>query len=131
MMVRRLKSLFFVLVLSVSVFSGTPLLAGDSGAKMKVCPMKCCKKSAKQRKPQTSDSKSLCRVLVCSQNMPTGTNSTAQVNLAPVIISSERLSLFEILYSTTPKESGPTSQIEEVRFDSGQPKYIKHQRILV
>ncbi len=127
----RLKTLFFILVLSVSVFSGTPLQGGDIGMRKNICPMKCCKEWAKSKRPQRVDTKMLCRVLVCSQNMPTNTTSVTQINLAPVIIASERVSLFEILFSTTPKESVQPVAFQTQRLITSQPKYIQHQRILV
>lgn len=128
-MVVRLKTLFFILVLSVSVFSGTPL--GDTGMKESVCPMKCCKRKAKAKKPKNADAKYLCAVLVCSQTPPTNTNSISQVDLAPVIIASEKVSLFEILFSTTPKKTGTADFFSAVIVKESQPKYIQHQRILV
>jgi len=130
-MVNRLKTLFFILVLSVSVFSGTPLQGGDMKMKENVCPMKCCKKSVKSKKDEQADSKFLCRVLVCSQNMPTNTTSAPQINLAPVIIASEKVSLREILFSTTPKESAQLLAFQTQQLKTSQPKYIQHQRILV
>ena len=130
-MVNRLKTLFFVLVLNVSVFSGTPLQGSDLGMKENVCPMKCCKKNATSKKPQTADAKYLCRVLVCSQNMPTNRGTTAQVNLAPVIIASGKISLFEILFSTTPKENVQPIAFETTGLRTSLPKYIQHQRILI
>jgi hypothetical protein len=100
--------------------------------KENVCPMKCCKKSVRSTKPkQAKDPKYLCRVMVCSQNMPTNTSSTVQVNLAPVIIASEKVSLFEILFSTSPKEADNIAFTERPKPKKFLPKYIQHQRILV
>lgn len=131
-MTNRLKTLFFILVLSVSVFSGTPLQGGDMKMKENVCPMKCCKKKAsKSTKPKNADAKFLCRVLVCSQNMPTNTTTISQVNLAPVIIASEKISLFEILFSTTPKENSNVTFANNITPRQFLPKYIQHQRILI
>lgn len=131
-MTNRIKTFIFILALSVNVFSGTPLQGGDMKMKEGVCPMKCCKKKVKSSKPQQSDNaKYLCRVLICSQNMPTNTTSVTQVNLAPVIIASEKVSLFEILFSTTPKEdSNPVFESIPTKRQS-LPKYIQHQRILI
>ena len=128
-MVNRLKTLFFILVLSVSVFSGTTL--GDTGMKDNVCPMKCCKEKAKAKKPVKTDAKYLCAVLVCSQTTPGNSNAVSQVNLSPVIIASEKISLFEILFSTTPKEEIPSAVFKSTAAKTSQPKYIQHQRILV
>ncbi len=128
-MVNRLKTLFFILVLSVSVFSGTPL--GDTGMKDSVCPMKCCKKKAKAKKPVKTDAKYLCALLVCSQTTPANSNAVSQVNLSPVIIASEKVSLFEILFSTTPKEAIQSAVYKTISAKTSQPKYIQHQRILV
>ncbi len=133
-MANRLKTLLFILVLSVSVFSGTPLQSsGDMKMKENVCPMKCCKdKASKSQKPKNADAKYLCRVLVCSQNIPTNTPSVSQINLAPVFIASEKSSLFEILFSTTPKED--VSNIAFANSISPRqllPRYIQHQRILI
>lgn len=131
-MANRLKTLFFMLVLSTSVFSGTPLQGGDMKMRENVCPMKCCKKKAKSHKPKKAkDAAYLCRVLVCSQNMPTNTTSTIRTNFAPVIIASERVSLFEILFSTTPKESSDITDASGIPLPQFLPKYIQHQRILV
>jgi len=128
-MASRLKTIFFILVLSISVFSGTPLQSGDMGMKESVCPMKCCKKSVKSQEQQKQNQKFLCRVMVCSQNLPTSTSTVPQVNFVPVIIASETVSLFEILFSTTPKEN---LKIDYDHPDpSFQPKYIQHQRIIV
>lgn len=132
-MVNRLKTLFFILVLSISVFSGTPLQGGDMKMKENVCPMKCCKKKAsKSNKPKNADAKYLCRVLVCSQNMPTNTTTISQVDLAPTIIVSEKLSLLDLLFSTTPKEDGSkTIFANSIKPQKFLPKYIQHQRILI
>lgn len=132
-MANRLKTLFFILVLSVSVFSGTPLQGGDMKMKENVCPMKCCKdKVSKTQTPKNADAKYLCRVLICSQNMPANTANVAQINLAPVVIASEKITLFEILFSTTPK--GDDSNIHFANSITPRqflPKYIQHQRILI
>ncbi len=97
-----------------------------------VCPMKCCKKKAKSHKPKrVKDATYLCRVLVCSQNMPTNTTATAQINVAPAVIASEKVSLFEILFSTTPKEDGNFQFVHNLLPNNSQPKYIQHQRILI
>lgn len=130
-MVNRLKTLLFLLVLSANVFSGTPLQGGDMKMKENVCPMKCCKKSAEAKKPERADAKYLCRVLVCSRDLPTNTASAPQINLAPVIIASEKLTLREILFATTPKESAQSLAFQTQRLTTSQPKYIQHQRILV
>ena len=129
----RLKTLFFILVLSASVFSGTPLLGSDVSMKENVCPMKCCKKSVKSQKPKREENvKYLCRVLVCSQNMPIGANAYSQVNLAPVVIASEKITLFDILFSTTPKEDGSeTAYTNSVPPKQILPEYLRHQRILI
>ena len=131
-MAHRLKTLFFILVLSVSVFSGTPLQGGDMKMKEQVCPMKCCKKKVKSHKEKKAkDMAYLCRTLICSQNMPTNGASTKQVNLAPVIIASEKASLFEILFATSPKEDSSKTFIFEEIPRQPIPKYIQHNRILV
>lgn len=131
-MLNRLKTLFFILVLSISVFSGTPLQGGDMSAKESVCPMKCCKKKvSKSQKPKNADAKYLCRVLVCSQNMPTNTNNVSQVNIPPVFIASEKISLFTILFSTTPKEDSNIAIANSITPRQFLPKYIQHQRILI
>lgn len=131
-MTNRLKTLFFILVLSVSVFSGTPLQGGDMKMKKNVCPMKCCKKKvSKSTKPQNADAKFLCRVLVCSQNMPTNTVIISQLNLAPAAIASEKQNLFAILFSTTPKEGNPVAFTNSITPHTFPPKYIQHQRILI
>ncbi len=131
-MANRLKTLFFILVLSVSVFSGTPLQGGDMKMKENVCPMKCCKdKISKSNRPKNADTKFLCRVIVCSQNMPTNTASIAQLDLAPAIIASEKVSLYEILFSTTPKEDRNVIFANSISPKTFLPKYIQHQRILI
>ncbi len=131
-MAKRFKTLFFILVLSVSVLSGTPIQGGDMKMKERVCPMKCCKTKAKSHKPkEANNAKFLCRVLVCSLNMPTNTSSTAQINLAPAIIASERDSLYEFLFSTRPKESGNIAFADNIPPRKFLPKYIQHQRILI
>ena len=131
-MVNRLKSFIFILALSVSVFSGTPFQGGDMKMKEGVCPMKCCKKKAKASEPKQSDNaKYLCRVLICSQNMPTHTTTTVQFNLAPVIIASEKVSLFKIIFSTTPKEESKPVFESILSKRQSLPKYIQNQRILI
>jgi hypothetical protein len=131
-MANRLKTLFFILVLSVSVFSGTPLQGGDMKMKNKVCPMKCCKKKiSKSDKPKNADARYLCRVLICSQNMPINTATVSQVNLAPVVIASEKITIFEILFSTTPKEDQKITFTNSIKPQKTLPKYIQHQRILI
>ncbi len=131
-MTNRLKTLFFIFVLSVSVFSGTPLQGGDMKMKERVCPMKCCKKKKlKSHKPEKMDAKFLCRVLVCSQNMPTNTTSTVQVNFAPAVFVSEKQTFFEILFSTSLKEDSKFNFANNLPPTKSQPKYIQHQRILI
>ncbi len=132
-MANRLKTLFFILILSVSVFSGTPLQGGDMKMKENVCPMKCCeKKAAKSQKPKNADARYLCRVLVCSRDLPTNTTSVPQINPAPAIIASEKVSLFEILFSTTPKEDKSNiAYADRIQPRQFLPKYIPHQRILI
>lgn len=131
-MANRLKTLFFILVLGASVFSGTPLNAADMSMNKNVCPMKCCKKKAKAKKTESNEkAKSLCRLLVCSQNAPTGTNANTQTNLAPVIVASEKVSLFEILFSTTPKEDAETVRRYSTLPENFTPKYIQHKSFLI
>jgi len=127
----RLKTLFFILMLSISVFPGTPMHGGDMGMDKNDCRMKCCKESVKSQKPQKAGAEYLCRVLGCSQDMPTNTTKVARLNLAPVFIASEKESLFEILFSTTPKEEIQPKMFQTKRLINSQPKYIQHQRILV
>lgn len=127
-----LKTLFFVFVLSVSVFSGMPFGSGDMNMKSNVCPMKCCKELAKSNTPQKTDAKYLCSVMVCSQSMPTNTSSSVQVNFAPVIVASERESLFDILFAATGKERAfPLAIKPPGNKRTYQAKYIQHQRILI
>ena len=131
-MFNRLKTLFFILVLSVSVFSGTPLQGGDMKMKENICPMKCCKKKvSKSQNPKNVNARYLCRVFVCSQNMPTNTATTTQINLASTLVASEKASLFDILFSTMPKEDSKI--VFEFNPTKRQflPKYIQHQRILI
>ncbi len=131
-MAGRLNTLFFVLVLSVSVFSGTTLQSGDMKMKEKVCSTKCCeKKVSKSNESKDVKAKFLCRMLVCLQNMPTNTATISRVNLAPVIFVSEKVSLFEILFSTTPKEESLVSFENSITPRQSLPKYIQHQRILI
>ncbi len=104
---------------------------GEMNMKKDVCPMKCCKNSVKSSKPKKAGAKFLCRALGCSQDTPTNTAQIAQVNLTPVIIATEKKSLFEILFSTSPKEDAQPSIAELQRQTTSQPKYIQHQRILV
>lgn len=131
-MANRLKTLFFILVLGAGVFSGTPLNASDISMQKNVCPMKCCKKKAKAKKTESHENaKSLCRLLVCSQNAPTGTNANTQTNLSPVIVASEKVSLFEILFSTTPKEDAPVVHRYSTLPKNFTPKYLRHQSFLI
>lgn len=131
-MAKRLKTLLFIFVLSVGVFSGTPIQGGDMKMKERVCPMKCCKKKAKSHKPKKAKQTAyLCRVLVCSQNMPTNTSSTVQMNFAPTLIASEKQTLFEILFSTSPKEANKIAFATNTSPQTFLPKYIQHQRILI
>ena len=131
-MANRLKTLFFVIVLGVGVFSGVPLQGGDMKMREKVCPMKCCKKKVASHKPKNARNTAyLCRVLVCSENMPTNTTAPAQINLAPVIIASEKLSLFEILLATAPKEESVPAYAAGLPPLQIRPIYIRHQRIII
>ena len=131
-MASRLKTLLFILVLSVNVLSGTPLQGGDTKMRESVCPMRCCKKKLKSHSPKkVKDAKYLCRVLVCARNMPTNTTIPVKTNFAPVIIASEKTSLFEILFSTSPKENADVTHTTSTPPSQNLPKYIQHQRILV
>lgn len=129
-MLKRLKTLIFILALSISVFSGTPLHGGNMKMKDNACAMKCCKKKAKSS-DQKKNAEYLCRVFICSQSMPTHTSSTVQINLAPVIIASEKITLFEILFATSPKEDSPTAFKQNFQHSQFLPKYIRHQQILI
>lgn len=132
-MANRLKTLLFILVLSAGVFSGMPVHAGEMSMKESVCPMKCCKKSAKSQTTQSEENaKSLCRLLVCStQNAPTGTNTNSRTSFSPVVIASEKLTLFEILFSTTPKEEIKTNRRYSSQPKIFTPKYLQHQKFLI
>jgi hypothetical protein len=85
----------------------------------------------KSQKPKKAGAEYLCRALGCSQDMPANTAQVARVNLVPVIIASEKESLFEILFSTTPKEETQPNTFQTTKLSNSQPKYIQHQRILV
>jgi hypothetical protein len=78
-MANRLKTLLFVLLMTFSVYAAAP---ADGGMNERVCPMKCCKKMKVDRQ-KTSDSKYLCRVLMCSQTIPTNPPAFSASTLAP------------------------------------------------
>ena len=129
-MAKWFTSLYLLIILVGSVSAGTPF--SDGGMKENnVCPMKCCKKSAKAVKPQDAGAKFLCRTLICSQNLPTNTANNAPINFAPMLIVSEKATLFEILFSTRPKEAAKKFDIKNFRLKTNQPKYIQHQSFLI
>lgn len=128
-MARWFTSLFFLIVLVGSLSAGTTFSVG--GMKENVCPMKCCKKMANAVKPQERDAKFLCRTLICSQNLPTNTANNVPTNFAPVLIVSEKATLFEILFSTRPKEDAKTFNVKDFRLKTNQPKYIQYQSFLI
>lgn len=130
-MARWLSSLFFLLILVGSVPAGTPF----SGAEMKngLCPMKCCKKAKQGQTAQERQQNFLCRTMICSEEMPTNSGSNVQTSFAPVFIASEKITLFEILFSTTPKEEAkviPASTNVNLTAKI-QPKYIRHLSLLI
>jgi hypothetical protein len=129
-MKRWLTSLFFLISLVASVPAGTPF-AENSGMNENVCPMKCCKKkTAKSAEPKRNDVK-ICRTLNCSTPTPTNTNSSSQINFTPNLILSEKATLFEILFSTPPKENVQPFYKNQTRLTTFQPKYIQHQSFLI
>jgi hypothetical protein len=77
----RLKTLLFVLLMTFSVYAAAP---ADGGMNDRVCPMKCCKK-AKANKQTTGNARYLCRVLMCSQTVPTNPPAFSASTLAPVL----------------------------------------------
>ncbi|MEZ5426423.1 MAG: hypothetical protein R2747_09170 [Pyrinomonadaceae bacterium] len=123
-------SLFFLITLAGSIPAGTAFAGGGMNENM--CRMKCCKKEkAKGAQPKKSDV-AICRTLNCSTPAPTNSGSSAQVNLAPNLVISEKATLFAILFSTTPKESAarPLS-FEPTARPAFQPKYIQNLSLLI
>lgn len=90
MMAARLKTLLFVLLMSFSVYAAAP---AERGMNERVCPMKCCKK-AKAEKRNTRDPKYLCRVLTCSQTVPTNAPAFSVSGIAPVYVQSQETDPF-------------------------------------
>ena len=128
-MTRWFTSMFFLILLVASVPAGVPFLNG--GMDKDVCPMKCCKKKkAKSTEPKKSDV-AICRTLNCSVPTPTNTSTSAQVNFTPNLILSEKSILFEILFSTRPKENVQFVGFETTTLTAFQPKYIQHQSLLI
>ena len=127
----KLKTLLFILVLGTGVVSGVPLQGSEMGMNKEVCPMKCCEKAAKSSKAKRSNESSyLCRVLVCSQTTPSNTASVVQVNFVPVIVASERKTIFEVIEATKPKGLS-VRDVDAAKSPTELPRYLLHQRILV
>ena len=126
---KRLKSLIFILVLCGSVFTGTPF--ADTGMKKDKCPMKCCKK-AKSAKPSQKDAVRLCRTLNCTNTAPTSTTSSAQMNLASLLVILKHFPAFQFLLAppTTKNNSQPLFA-ETARLKTFQPKYIRNLSLLI
>ena len=128
-MTRWITSFFILILLVASVPAGTPFLNG--GMDKNVCPMKCCKKKeAKAEKPKPSEV-AICRTINCSIPMPTSKTGSSQINFTPNLVISETETLFEILFSNTPKESVRFINLEAETLVSLQPKYIQHKSLLI
>lgn len=95
-MANRLKTLLFVLLMSFSVYAAAP---ADGGMNERVCPMKCCKK-AKASGQEINRERYLCRVLVCSQTVPTNAPAYSATSLSPVLKESFKTEAFPAVYVT-------------------------------
>lgn len=124
----RLKTFLFVLLMSVSVYSSTPF--SYSGMSDSVCPMKCCKK-AKANKKESDKAKYLCKVLVCSQTVPTSAPAFSASSIAPVMIASVTTDPFPAAYAVSHRY--PVRHPSEFRIApaSPQPIFIQINSFLI
>ncbi len=128
-MARRLKSLFFILVLCGGVFSGTTF--ADNNMKKDSCPMKCCKKKAESAKPQQTDAANLCRAINCTNPAPLSTANSTQTNLAPLLVILKNFTIFQFLLAPQPKDNSQPLFAKTAQLKDFQPKYIQYQSFLI
>lgn len=128
-MVKRFIGLFFILALTASTFSGATFR--NIGMNEKICPMKCCKQWAKANKTRTSNGRYLCRVLMCSFDVPISTRNTAGSNLAPIFVAFDTTTGFERLFAARTIEVREHSVVENHPFRPLRPKYITNLAFLI
>lgn len=128
-MAERLKSILFLFVLCVSVVSGAPFASGSM--KKDSCPIKCCKEKKQSAETKRKDAASLCRTLNCTIPAPTSTQSSAQINLAPLLVALKYLPAFQFLFSAPTKNSSQPLFTDAARLKTFQPKYIKNLSLLI
>lgn len=129
MMARRLKSLFFVLVLCCGVFSGTSF--ANNTVKKDSCPMKCCKKKAESAKPPQEDAANLCRTINCTNPAPISTANSSQTSFAPLLFVLKNFPIFHFLLSPQTKDNSQPLFAKTAQRKNFQPKYIQHQSFLI
>ena len=128
-MARRLKSLFFILFLCGSVFSGTTF--ADNNIKKDSCLMKCCKEKAESAEPRQTDAANLCRTINCTNPVPTSTTTSTQTNLAPLLFLLKNLTHFKFLFAPPTKDNSQPLFAKTARLKNFQPKYIQNQSFLI
>src|SRR5436190_22008960 len=76
---KRLASLFLLLVLAGGAFAGVPLRFGESDCGMSMMEMDCCNAALlQQQTPEVADAK-LCCALNCAQNGATSPSSSVRI----------------------------------------------------
>lgn len=82
--------------MTFSVFAAAP---AAGGADEKVCPMKCCERM-KADKAEHGSHKYLCRLMVCSQQIPAPQTGFSSTSIAPVLVEQIDAPGFEKLFSS-------------------------------
>jgi hypothetical protein len=128
-MARRITSLFFLLVMLSGVMTGNSF--GESGMDKKLCPMKCCKKTAKKKKAETRNAVEICRTLNCNMPTPANSSSSYQISFAAIFVALKTLPLFQFLISPKSREKQVHFVAESRILKNFQPKYIKNHSFLI
>lgn len=136
-MLIKLKTLLFMLILGVNAFAGTPLQVGMNSMKLKseacrpIQSIKCCKEKIKSCNPEKENATYICCILVGHRNIPANTTSTFQIDFAPIVIALEKSDYLKSLFSTSTRKFGNEALEDSVGLINLPPKYIQHQKFLI
>ena len=127
-MARWFTSLFFLIFLGGSVFSGTPLR--DNCVKNEMYQMKCCNHKTESLTPQQADDIKLCQTLNCTTSAPTSPTS-AQMRLVSLLVILKTSPIIQIFFATESKEKVQPFYAKTVFLKPFQPKYIQYHSFLI
>ncbi len=127
----RLKTLILVLVMGLGAFGGAPLNGADAGGTKKLCPMKCCKKKAASQAPESKASKNFCRVISCSEMVPSAPGTANASTAAPAFLNKAESFNFYFAVSAKPRAPGKVSVESTTKLSKSVPAYVFHGSLLI